>query len=167
MHRSIVAISALGLLCSCTTPGGPSPSLQPRAAEAIDPRLPVAPLSSPAPVTASLAAELDGLVAQGRSGEAAFAPAISEAERLAAAAGAARSESWITAQQALSHAAAARAPTTRALADIDAIAASQLQRQQTIAPADLAAVERAAAIVAEMDRAQQARIAAVTRRPGL
>jgi len=154
-------------LAGCTSPGGPYPSLQPRPAEAIDPRLPVPPLSAPGPVSASLAAQLDDLVRQGRAGDSAFGGAMAEAERLAGAAGAPQSESWIAAQQALSAAAAARATTTKALGDIDAIAASQLERQRTISPADLAAVQQASAAVAAIDRAQHARIAAVSRRLGL
>jgi len=165
--RPILPLIIPACLASCGTPGGPYPSLRPRAAETIDPRLPVAPLAVPRPVAPALAAQLDALVRQGQSGEAVFAPVMAEAERLASMAGQARSESWIAAQQALSAAAAARRPTAVALADIDAIAAQQLQRQQTLAPADLAAVRRAQATVGATDRAQHARIAAVTRRLGL
>ena len=44
---------------------------------------------------------------------------------------------------------------------------TQLERRQTIGPADLAAVQRAAETLTALNRAQQARIAAVTRRLGL
>jgi hypothetical protein len=90
-----------------------------------------------------------------------------EAERLAGAAGARGSESWIAAQQALSAAVAARAPTVRALADIDEASAQALQQQGGIAPNDFAAVEQAAATVAAIDQRQAARIDAVQRRLGL
>src|SRR5438876_8407378 len=106
-----LAILALG---ACAAPGGPYPSLQPRAAEAIDPRVPVERPMNERPVTPALASRLTELVAQARNGDAAFAPAADQAERLAAAAGASQSESWVAAQQALSVAATARAPTASA-----------------------------------------------------
>jgi hypothetical protein len=92
---------------------------------------------------------------------------MAQAERLARSAGAAQSESWISAQQALSAAAAARAVTTRALADIDEIAADQLEQQRTLSPSDLAAVQDAAQAAGAIDRAQHARLASVSRQLGL
>ena len=164
--RGPLLITLLGL-SACTTPGGPYPSLQPRAAEQIDPRVPVErPLNS-RPVTAALAGRLDGLVAQARSGDSAFASAAANAERLASAAGPARSESWIAAQEALSGAIAARKPVATALADIDATAADALQKQGGMAPSDEAAIKDAAAEVAAIDARQAARVDAVRRRLGL
>ena len=160
-------LATLLLLAACSSPGGPYPSLQPRAAEAIDPRVqPVRPMNE-RPVTAALAAQLASLVAEARSGDAAFGPAISDAESLAAAAGAPQSESWITAQEALSAAIAARRPTAMALADIDALGATTLQTQGGLAPNDLKAIQDAAAAVAGVARAQTDRIAAVQKRLGL
>ena len=101
-----------------------------------------------------------------QQGDGAFAAASAEARRLAAAAGAAQSESWVVAQQAVSAAVAARAPTTRALGDIDAIAASALARQGSIAPADLRAIEEAAAEVGAIDRRQAQTIDALQARLG-
>src|SRR6059058_860208 len=101
------ACLALFTLSACAFPGGPYPSLQPRAAEAIDPRVPVERPMNERPVTPALASRLAELVAQARSGDAAFAPAADQAERLAAAAGAPQSEGWVAAQQALSVAATA------------------------------------------------------------
>src|SRR4029079_8923653 len=91
----------LAVLTACSAPGGPYPSLQPRAAEAIDPRVPVVRPINNRPVTASLAAQLSALVEQARSGSGAFDAAASEAERLAAGAGPPQSEGWIAAQEAL------------------------------------------------------------------
>jgi len=54
-------------VAACSAPGGPYPSLQPRAAEAIDPRVPVVRPLNDRPVTASLAAQLSALVDQARS----------------------------------------------------------------------------------------------------
>jgi len=96
------------VLTACSAPGGPYPSLQPRAAEAIDPRMPVVRPLNDRPVTSSLAAQLSVLVDQARSGNSAFDGAASEAERLAETAGGPQSEGWIAAQEALSAAIAAR-----------------------------------------------------------
>jgi hypothetical protein len=155
------------LLAACSSPGrGPYPSLQPRAAEAIDPRIqPVRPIND-RPVSATLAAQLAALVDQARSGEAAFEPAVASAERLAASAGATHSEGWIAAQQALSAAIAARTPTASAQADIDALGARMLQTQGGIAPNDLKAINSAAGQVSSIARGQTDRIAAIQRRLG-
>jgi hypothetical protein len=155
------------VLTACSAPGGPYPSLQPRAAEAIDPRMPVVRPLNDRPVTASLAAQLSALVDQARSGNSAFDGAASEAERLAATAGGPQSEGWIAAQEALSAAIAARKPAVTALGDIDALAAAALQAQGGFAPSDLTAIETAQAEVAAIDARQAARIDAVQKRLGL
>jgi hypothetical protein len=155
------------ILSACSTPGGPYPSLQPRAAEAIDPRVPVIRPINDRPATTALTGRLAALVDQAQSGNAAFESAASEAERLSASAGGSQSEGWIAAQQALSGAIAARQPTVQALGDIDAIAASALQTQRGIAPNDLAAIQRAAEVVGSLDRRQSARIDAIQRQLGL
>lgn len=159
MRRTLLL--TLCALAACSSPGGPYPSLQPRAAEAIDPRLePVRPIND-RPVTPALAAKLSTLVEQARDGEAAFEPAAASAEGLAAAAGAPQSESWIAAQSALSAAIAARTPTAVALSDIDALGATALQTQGGIAPNDLAAIKSAAAEVGALDRRQAQRVEAM------
>jgi hypothetical protein len=160
----ILVVLALG---ACSSAGGPYPSLQPRAAERIDPRLePVRPMND-RPATASLVARLAALVEQARAGDAAFEPAASEAERLATAAGAPQSESWIAAEQALSAAIAAGHGTSVALADVDALGANALQTQGGIAPNDLKAIQGAAAEVSAIARRQAARIDAVQNRLGI
>ncbi len=154
-------------LGACASPGGPYPSLQPRAAEAIDPRLqPVRPIND-RPVTPALASRLAELVTEANSADAAFAAAAAEAERLAGAAGAPESEGWVSAQQALSVADAARGATGMALGEIDAIGARMLQTQGGIAPNDLAAIKRAGAEVAAIDQRQADRIKAIQQRLGL
>jgi hypothetical protein len=153
-------------LSACAAPGGPYPSLQPRAAEAIDPRVEVVRPINDRPVSPALAARLAELVQQALSGDAAFAPAISQAESLAAGAGAPQSEGWIAAQEALSGAISARKATALALSDIDALAADALQTQGGIAPNDLNAIEGAANDVARIARRQTERIGAVQRRLG-
>jgi hypothetical protein len=119
------------------------------------------------PVRAALASRLGELVAEARSGDVAFESAASEAERLAAAAGAPQSEGWIAAQEALSAAAAARGPTVSALGDIDALGANALQTQGGIAPNDLAAIKSAGAEVGAIDQRQADRIKAIQARLGL
>jgi len=160
----ILVLLALG---ACSSAGGPYPSLQPRAAERIDPRLEAVRPMNDRPATASLVARLAALVEQARAGDAAFEPAASEAERLATAAGAPQSESWIAAEQALSAAIAAGHGTSVALADVDAIGANALQTQGGIAPNDLKAIQGAAAEVSAIARRQAARIDAVQNRLGI
>lgn len=151
-------------VAGCSSPGGPYPSLQPRAAEAIDPRLqPPAPVND-RPVAPALAAQLAALIDQARAGNAAFEPAAAAAERSATSAGPPQSESWIVAQEALSAAIAARKPTAMAEGDIDALGASALQTHGGIAPSDLKAIQDAAALVASIARAQTDRTDAIQRR---
>src|SRR5207253_10341101 len=95
------ALLSIFALSACAAPGGPYPSLQPRAAEAIDPRVPVVRPINDRPVTPALASRLSTLVDDAASGDAMFDRAASEAERLAAAAGAPQSEGWIAAEEAL------------------------------------------------------------------
>ena len=164
--RKSALLPALAL-STCTAPGGPYPSLQPRAAEAIDPRVPVVRPVNDRPASATLTARLAALVDQAQSGDAVFDAAVSQAERLAAGAGAPQSESWIAAQEALTAAIAARKPTATALGDIDEIAATALQNQRGIAPNDLAAIQSAAERVGSMDRRQAERIDAIQKRLGI
>lgn len=166
MNKAGALLLAMTILSACSSAGGPYPSLQPRAAEAIDPRLqPVRPIND-RPVAPTLAAQLASLVVQARGGEAVFEPAMADAERMAAAAGAPQSESWIAAQEALSAAVAARKPTALAQADIDSLGATALQKQGGIAPNDLKAIQDAAGEVAAIARGQTDRIDAVRKRLG-
>jgi hypothetical protein len=167
MRAGTVTIIAFAALGACSTPGGPYPSLQPRAGEAVDPRVPVVRPMNDRPVTPALARRLASLVAQARSGDATFQPAADEAQRLANAAGARESESWIAAQVALTAAIAARGPTGTALGDLDTLGASTLQAQGGLAPNDLAAIKSAGAEVAAIDERQAARIKAIQDRLGL
>ena len=153
-------------IAGCAAPAGPAPSLAPRAAEAIDPRVPVVAATTPQLADAALAIRLAELISQARSGESAFVVAAGDAQRLAATAGPPQSETWIVAQEALSAAVAARAPTTHALGDIDAIAASALASQGGMVPADLAAIEAAATEVGAVDRRQAQMIDELQRRLG-
>jgi hypothetical protein len=159
----LTCVLALG---ACGSPGGPYPSLAPRPAETIDPRVPVERPTNDRPVTPALANRLAEIVAEARSGDASFAPVATEAEGLAAAAGKPQSDSWVAAQVALSAAVEARRPTATALGDVDAVGATALQTQGGIAPNDLAAIERAGAEIAAIDQRQADRIKAMQRQLG-
>jgi hypothetical protein len=165
MRRALPTLLVALALSACAA-GGPYPSLQPRAAEAIDPRVPIDRPMNDRPVTPALAARLTELVGLAHSGDEAFEPAAAQAERLAEAAGAPQSEGWIAAQQALSAAIEAREPTAHALGDVDGLAASALQTHGGIAPNDLEAIKSAAAEVAAIDHRQSERIDALKKRLG-
>jgi hypothetical protein len=113
------------------------------------------------PVDSSLAGRLEALVNQARSGDADFQPAAAEAQRLAAAAGPAQSESWIAAQEALSRAVSAKEATARALGDIDDLGGDRLQKNAGLAPSDLDAIQRAGAEVSAIDQRQSQTIKAI------
>ena len=149
---------------ACTSPSANVPSLAPRTAEAIDPRLPIEDRSLAIPADQALQAQAHALLERAQSTGGRFAPAIALAERLAGSAGAAQSESWIAAQQALSAAIAERAPVTRALGDIDALTTAQVQAKGGLSPADIAGLSAVAREIAEIDRRQAARISAVQAR---
>ena len=163
-HLFIISIVTL---VSCSTPGGPYPSLAPRAGEALDPRVPVIRPLNDRPVTPALAARLAQLVGQANRGQSDFAPLAARAEQLAGGGVRRQSDGWVEAQQALSAAIAARGPTARALGDVDAIGADMLEKQGGLAPSDLAAIQRAQAEVGAIDEGQADRIKAVQRRLGL
>jgi hypothetical protein len=165
--RPLLASSIIATIAACSTPKGPVPSLAPRAAEAIDPRVPVDNPVKYGRVDPGLAAHLGTLLDQVQAGDSAFRNAADSAERLAAAAGAPQSESWISAQQALSAAMEARGPTTRALGDIDGLAATALATKGGMSAADLDAIRSASAKSAEIDQAQAARIKALEARLGI
>lgn len=166
MRRTAPFLLSLAL-AACFRPGGPYPSLAPRAAEAIDPRVPIERPINDRPANSELVARLDALVALARQGDDAFVPAAGTAQRLANSAEPPQSESWIVAQQALSAAIAARAPTARAVGDIDALGAARLQAAGGIAPNDLKAINQAAAQAGAIDNRQSRTIAAIQARLGI
>ncbi|MFC7537371.1 hypothetical protein ACFQPG_08325 [Sphingomonas sp. GCM10030256] len=147
------------VLAGCAS-ASDAPSLAPRPAEAIDPRLPVEDRSGSIPASADLGAQLAMLVQQARAAEGRFDAAMAAAERLAATAGARQSESWIAAQQALSGAIAERAPVTRALADVDALGTALVNSRGGVSPADEAQLAAAADAIGTIDRRQHQRVAA-------
>ena len=160
--RSPLPLLAVLIIAGCSVPGaGPEPSLAPRAAESIDPRVPIPDDGPAGPVDRTLAARLDALVAVARGGEAAFAAREGEAARLASGAGAVSSESWIIAQQALSRLVEQFGVTTRVAADIDALASGRLKSKHWINPADRNAIASAASAVSAISEPQAASIARI------
>ena len=160
--RSPLALLALLMIAGCSTPGtGPEPSLAPRAAEAIDPRVPIPDTVPAGPADPALARQIDALLAEARAGEAAFSAREAEASRLAATAGPASSESWVAAQQALSRLVEQFGVTTRVAADVDALASGRLESNRWINPADRDSIARAAMAVAAISEPQAAAIAQI------
>jgi hypothetical protein len=160
MRVRFLLVSA-AILSGCSGPGAEAPSLAPRPAEAIDPRVPV-----PDPVLRStpdpqLVDHLGALLAAARAGDSAFQPAAETASRLASAAGAAESESWVLAQQALSVAIAARAPVARAAGDVDSLAARRVKEFGGIGAADLRAIQAASQEIGDIDRSEAARVSEI------
>ncbi len=144
------------VLSACSAPQSGAPSLAPRAAEATDPRVPIPNEIVAGPADPALAARIAGLMAEVHAGDAAFRAAAAEAERLAAAAGPAQSESWIEAQQALSALVAARAPVAKAIADLDEVVAARLAVSGGLLPGDLRALETATAQAGEIGQSEAA-----------
>ena len=137
------------------------PSLEPRAAEAIDPRVPVSEAPVSFVVSTGLQAELAALAGRAEDGDRAFRAAAPAAESAASAAGSRGSESWVAAQQALSALVAARGAVSRALADVDSLAAERIRRLGGIAAGDKSAIDAAAAAIAAIDRRQAALVARI------
>jgi hypothetical protein len=106
------------------------------------------------PADAALAGKLSALVGQARGRVSMFDAKRADAERLAAAAGPIASESCIEAQQALSLLVEQYGVTTKAAADIDALAANQLERQHWIRPPDQQAIVAATTEVGAINEAQ-------------
>lgn len=151
-------ITVLLLLAGCAASSRNEPSLARRAAEAIDPRLPISSAAVAGMVNPAIATRLGQLVAIGNEGARSFDAALGQAESLASAAGPAQSESWIAAQEALSALESARAKTTSALAEVDSIAATRIQSGGGLAPADQTAIEAASNELGAMSERQSATI---------
>lgn len=119
----LIPMTALALLGGCADRGR-FPSLAPRAAERLSTQEPVrtAPFVAADP---DLQERVAALVGQARRGQDAFQTALPAARSSAGRAGAAASESWIEAQQALSRLEAARAMTVTALAELDRLMATR------------------------------------------
>lgn len=163
--RALLPLFLLPLLAGCASTA-PTPSLAPRPAEAIDPRLRVPDLSSSVPADPALGQRLAELVSQAEAATGAFNEAAARAEQLAASAGAPQSESWIAAQQALSAAIAERYPVTRAMGDLDTLTAARVRERGGISVADQRQISEASARIGAIDAAQATRLDALQQRLG-
>ena len=163
--RILLPLALAVLTGACAAPRD-YPSLAPRAAEGIDPRVPIEATPSPGTVDPRTAAALAAAVAAARGGIAEFQRLSGTAEALSVGAGPAQSERWIAAQQALSVLVAQHGVTTRAAADIDAIAADRIDETRWLVPATRAAIEDAAAEVGSISAAQTETIERITARLG-
>ena len=162
--RHLPCLLAPLALAACSTTLVNEPSLAHRAAESIDPRVPVGGAVGTGRVDAALAARLAALVADGQAGARAFDAQLGQTERLAAAAGPAQSESWIVAQEALSALEGARVKTTNALADVDAIAAGRIKDGSALGNADAAAIDAASSELRAIADRQSETIARISAR---
>ena len=136
---ALLLLPAMSLLAGCIAPG-PYPSLAMRP----DENEPMTePVRTPPVVAAdpALARRLAALVAAARQGDARFDEAYGPTERLARAAGATGSDSWVEAQQALSRLEASRGGTTDAAAEIDQL--GRVRSDQPTSADDQAAIRRA------------------------
>ena len=134
LRAPLAILLPLVLAAGCAAPG-PYPSLAPRPAEKAyaddaEERKP-----TPQPDDPALAREIDRLVAEAKAGAAEFDEALPAAQAAASSAGAAGSDGWIEAQQALSRLESARARTTAAIADLDRLAVERA-RSGTLGAAD-------------------------------
>jgi hypothetical protein len=149
-------LAALLVAAGCAAPG-PYPSLAPRPAEKAyaddeDERQPTAQPDDPA-----LAAEIDGLVLAAKAGAGEFEAAWPAAQAAANAAGPGGSDGWMEAQQALSRLESARARTTAAIADLDALEVLRTSAG-TLSEADRARLRSATADLQALADAQGERL---------
>ena len=146
-HRAGVLAAALLALAAGCAPQGSYPSLAPRPGERLSTDEPVR-VRPEVAADPALAAEVAELLARARRGEAAFQAALPAARAGVARGGAAGSDSWIEAQQAVSRLEGARAETAAALALLDSLSIERAARPTNTADfqALLSAVDTAQAL---------------------
>jgi hypothetical protein len=151
-----LALAGFALLAGCAAEGS-YPSLAVRPAERelaadVEERQP-----TPLPDDAELGREIARLTAEARRGGEGFEAAIAAAEARAGRSTGRGSDAWVEAQQALSRAEAARAETTRALAELDAMAVARAAAGATSA-GDLERLGQAVAELQALADAQSERL---------
>lgn len=152
--RPLLCLTAF-LLAACV-PEGDFPSLAQRPGERDrSTEEPVRP-DVEAPDDAELRREVAALRRLAAQGDAEFDAAYGPAAAAVAAAGAAESDSWVDAQQALSRLEAAREATTRALAELDRLAMDRVAAPTSAA--DFAEIDAAIATVERLAAGQQQRM---------
>ncbi len=158
-----LALPVTLLLAACVAPGDfPSLAVRPEERELSLEE----PVRTPPAVAdnAALGAQIADVVARARQGQRAFAAVEDRAAAAVRGAGGRGSDTWVAAQEALSVLEAARAPTTRALADLD-----QLLIARAAVPtsaADFQRLEAARDEAQALARAQTARIEGLAARLG-
>jgi hypothetical protein len=125
------------------------PSLAKRPIESRSMTEPVREAAVPAAADAELRTQIARLTDSAQAGQRAFAALLPRARSAASAAGPEGSESWITAQQLFSALENERAPTTRALADLDALIANRLKEGTEAGIVELQAADAEAAALVE------------------
>ena len=118
-HLLFPPLLALAGLAGCVGSSGHYPSLAPRPIEKALGEPGVPPTVAPLPDDPEVATRVSAFVAEAQAGDRTFRAALPAAEEAGRHAGAAGSDRWIQAQQALSRADAAETPTMRALTELD------------------------------------------------
>ena len=158
----LVLTAAFGLgACASTAPR--TDRLAPRAAESIDPRTPIPSVEPGGPADPALVARLEAIKAPALASLGQFDQLAMMARSAAAGAGPRQSESWITAQVAVSALVAAGAPVTKALGEIDALGADKIS---ALAAPDRKAIESAAGDLTVVEQSQAGTIAELNARLG-
>lgn len=152
MQRLVPAFLLVLTLGACAA-NDIDPRLATRSAEAIDPRIPVG-STEPAPGSLTVADELARVETRLADGRRAFAAALPDARTAATRAGAAGSESWVSAQEAVSLLVRAREEVARALADLDALATGPIAREGWASPANREAIARIRGEAVRLDTIQ-------------
>ena len=161
MSRRFASLLPLAVLLAGCLSQGPFPSLAQREGE----RLAIEePVRAPVEVASDsgLRLRILELRAQAARGERAFDAAYGPAEAAVRAAGAAGSDSWIEAEQAISRLEAARGETMQALAELDRLAAGRADMPTN--RDDIEALNGMMAVVQDIADRQQARIGRLSRR---
>ena len=158
----LVLTAAFGL-GACTSTAPRTDRLAPRAAESIDPRTPIPSVEPGGPADPALVARLEAIKAPALASLGQFDQLAMMARSAAAGAGPRQSESWITAQVALSALVAAGAPVTKALGEIDALGAGKIS---ALAAPDRKAIEAAAGDLTAIEQRQAGTIAELSARLG-
>jgi hypothetical protein len=123
MFRSVRILIPSLLAAGCAT-GGEFPSLAPRPVEQLSFEEPIK-IDPPVAADPALRGRANAILAEARAADGAFEQAYAQALPLVRGAGAAGSDSWLIAQEAISRAEAARIGTTSALVDLDLLLADQ------------------------------------------
>lgn len=147
-------LPALFLTLSACAQKGEYPSLNPRPIEAKASGLlaePDAPAPVARPADPAVTAKVNAALASARAGEVAFNTALGAAQSAVRGAGASGSESWITAQMAVSSLEGARAPVKASLSDLDGLLRATLSGPPS---EDLPAIEAAIRSVEAIDARQ-------------